>query len=151
MMQQAIHAGAIPQECFAKKNSHCNYAVLTKQFFCNSSQIWHHPVGLGECNFGDCYGRAAHPPTSIALPSQGISVTAICVLLTLMQVMQYFIKTGFGKSSESYGRTPTNPNSGLSQESGTSPPGFLALSLLFVNAYRYQGHGVNVTSLFAGQ
>ncbi len=62
MMQQAIHAGTIPQECFAKKNSHCNYAVLTKQFFCNSSQIWHHPVGLGGCTFGDCLtGQRIHP------------------------------------------------------------------------------------------
>jgi hypothetical protein len=39
MMQQAIKDGAIPQECFAKKNSHCNYAVLIKQFFCNSSRV----------------------------------------------------------------------------------------------------------------
>jgi hypothetical protein len=101
MMQQVIHAGAIPQECFAKKNSHCDYAVLTKQFFCDSSQIWHHSVSLGDCNFGDCYDRAAHPPTGIALRSWGIPVTAIPVLLTLMQVMQYFLKTGFGKSSES--------------------------------------------------
>ncbi len=149
-MQQAIHADAVPQECIAKKNSHCNYAVLTKQFFCNSSQIWHHPVGLGECNFGDCYDRAAHPPTSIALPSWGIPVTAIRVLLTLMQVMQYFLKTGFRESLESYRGTPTNPNSVLGQGSGASPPGFLALSLLIVNAYRCQGHGANVTLAFVG-
>ncbi len=149
-MQQVIHAGAIPQECFAKKNSHCNYAVLTKQFFCDSSQIWHYPVGLGECNFGDCYDQAAHPPTSIALPSWWIPVTAIRVLLTSKQVMQYFHKTGLGKSSESYRSTPTNPNSGLGQGSGASPPGFLALSLLIVNVYRHQGHGANVTSAFVG-
>ncbi len=33
MMQQAVKQGSIPQECFAKKHSHCNYAVLTKYFF----------------------------------------------------------------------------------------------------------------------
>jgi hypothetical protein len=101
MMQQAIHAGAIPQECFAKKNSYCNYAVLTKQFFCDSSQIWHHPVGLRECNFGDRYDWAVHPLTSNALRSWGVPVMAICVLLTLMQVMQCLLKTGFSKSLES--------------------------------------------------
>jgi hypothetical protein len=73
MMQQAIQEGSIPQECYAKKHSHCNYAVLTKQFFCDSSWCLHHPVGLGEYNFGDCYDRAAHPPTSVALQSWGIS------------------------------------------------------------------------------
>ncbi len=59
MMQQAILDGHIPQECFAKKHSHCNNAVLTKQFFCDSSWLLHHPAGLGECNFGDCYDWAA--------------------------------------------------------------------------------------------
>ncbi len=43
MMQQAIQDGRIPQECFAKKHSHCNHAVLTKQFFCDSSWSLHHP------------------------------------------------------------------------------------------------------------
>ncbi len=151
MMQQAINEGSIPQLCFAKKNSHCNYAVLRKQFFCNSSRTWHHPVGLGECDFSDCYDQAAHPPTSIALPRWQIPVMVIRVLLTSMQVMQYFLKTGFGKSSKSYGGTSDSPNSGLGQRSGASPPGFLVLSLLIVNAYRFQGHNAKITLAFVEQ
>jgi hypothetical protein len=96
MMQQAVQDGCIPQECFAKKHSHCNHAVLTKQFFCNSSRSLHHPAGLGECNFGDCYNRAAHPPTSIALQSWGIPMAAIRVLLTSMQTMQYVLRWALG-------------------------------------------------------
>ena len=81
------------------KNSHCNYAVLTKQFFCGSLRVLHHPTGLGECDFGDCYDCAAHPPTSIALQSWGIPKPAIRVLLNTMQTMQYVLKTGFGEST----------------------------------------------------
>jgi hypothetical protein len=33
MMQQVIHDGRIPQECYAKKYSHCKYAVIIKHFF----------------------------------------------------------------------------------------------------------------------
>ncbi len=40
LMQQAVKEGSIPQECFAKKNSHCNHAVLTKLFFCDSLQYF---------------------------------------------------------------------------------------------------------------
>ena len=97
MMHQAIQDGRIPRECYAKKHSHCNYAILTKQFFCDSSWSLHHPAGLGECDFGDRYDRAAHPPMSIALQSWGIPKSAIQVLLRTMQTMQYFLKTGFGK------------------------------------------------------
>jgi hypothetical protein len=46
MMQQASEAGSMPQECYTKKQSHCNFAVLTKQFFCDSSCVLHHPTGL---------------------------------------------------------------------------------------------------------
>ncbi len=126
MMQHTITEGS-----FAKKNSYCNYAVLTKQFFCNSSRTQHHPVGLGECDFDDCYDHAAHPPTSIALRSWGIPVMAIRVLLTSMQVMQYFLKTCFGKSSESYGGSSDSSNSGLGQGSGASPPGFFVIELAY--------------------
>jgi hypothetical protein len=150
MMQQAIQDGRIPQECFAKKHSHCNHAVLTKQFFCNSSRSLHHPAGLGECNFGDCYNRAVHPPTSIALQSWGIPKTAIRLLLSSMQTMQYVPKTGFGESAESYGGTSSSPNSGLGQGSGASPPAFLALSSLIVNAYCHLGHGAKICSSYVG-
>jgi hypothetical protein len=95
MMQQAGWDRAIPKECFAKKHSTCNDTVLAKQFFCDSSCSLHHPAGLGECNFGNCYDQAAHPPTSIALQSCEIPKSAIRVLLTLMQTMQYVLKTGF--------------------------------------------------------
>ena len=151
MMQQAIREGSIPQECFAKKYSHCNHAVLTKQFFCDSSRSLHHPAGLGECDFGDCYDRAAHPPTSIALQSWGIPQTAIRVLLSSMQTMQYVLKTGFGESEESFGGTLTNPNSGLGQGSGASPPAFMALSSLIVNAYRRMGHGAKISSSYTSR
>ncbi len=134
-MQQAIQEGSMPQNCFVKKNSHCNHPVLTKQFFCNSSQVLHHPASLVECDFGDCYDRAAHAPTSIALQSWGIPKSAIRVLLTSMQTMQYILKTGFRESTESFGGTEESPNSGLGQGSRASPPSFMALSSLIVNTY----------------
>jgi hypothetical protein len=148
-MQQDVHDSPIPQECFAKKHSHCNHAVLTKQFFCNSSRSLYHPEGLGECDFGDCYDRAAHPPTSIALQSWGIPMVAIGVLLTLMQTMQYVLKTCFGESASSYGGTAVSPNLGLGQGSGASPPGFMALSSLIINAYRCLGHVAKILSSYS--
>jgi hypothetical protein len=150
MMQQAVRDGLLPQEVFAKKHSHCHHAVLTKQFFCNSSHTLHHPKGLGECNFGDCYDRAAHPPTSIALQSWGIPKSAIRVLLSSIQTMQYVLKTGFGKSEESYSGTESSPNSGLGQGSGASPPAFTALSSLIINSYCQMGHSTKMRSSYFG-
>ena len=148
MMHQAIKSGSIPQECFAKKNSHCNHATLTKQFFCDSSRCLHHAASIGQCNLADCYDRAAHTPTSVALQSWGIPTLAICVLLLSMRTMQYVLKTGFGESSESFCGTTATPNSGLGQGSGASPPAFLALSALIVNAYWQMDHGAKISSSY---
>jgi hypothetical protein len=147
-MQQAIQEGSIPQECFAKKHSHCNHAILTKQFFCNSLRCLHHPAGLGECDFGDCYDCAAHAPMSIALQSWGIPTSAICVRLSTMLTMQYVLKMGFGESTESFGGSANSPISSLGQGSRASPPAFMALSSLIVNAYRRLGHGANIRSTY---
>jgi hypothetical protein len=40
-------------------------------------------------------------------------------------------------------------NSGLGQGSGASPPGFMALSSLIVNAYQHLGHGAKIISLYS--
>ncbi len=148
MMHQAIWDGSIPQECFVKKNSHRNNAVLTKQFFCDSSPSLHHPAGLGECDFRDCYDHAARPPSSIALQSWGILQSALCVILSSMRTMQYVLKTSFGKSSKSFGGTALSPNSGLGQGSGASPPAFMVFSSLIVNAYQQMGHSAWVHSSY---
>jgi hypothetical protein len=71
-MQQVVQDGHIPQKVFAKKRSHCNHAILTKQFFCDSSCSLHHLAGLRKCDFGDCYDHAENPLTSIVLESLGI-------------------------------------------------------------------------------
>jgi hypothetical protein len=68
-----------------------------------------------------------------------------------MQTVQYFLKRGFGKSKGSYGGTVLQPNSGLRQGSGASPPGFMALSSLIVNAYQRMGHGANIWSSYFSQ
>jgi hypothetical protein len=135
MMQQVVQDGPIPQEVFAKKHSHCNHAILTKQLFYNSSRTLHHPAGLGECNFGDCYAHAAHTPTSITIQSWSIPKSAIRVLLSSLQTMQYGLKTRFGKSEECYEGTDSSPTFGLGQGSGASPPAFIALSSLTINSY----------------
>jgi hypothetical protein len=48
-------------------------------------------------------------------------------------------------------RPATQPNSGLGQGSGASPPAFMAPSSLIVNAYRHMGHGTQIYSLYFHQ
>jgi hypothetical protein len=78
MMLSAHDKGQIPIECFARKESNCINAVITKIMLCNKSQTHHHPTCTGSNNFGDCYDRGAHPPASIALLSWVVARNPIC-------------------------------------------------------------------------
>ena len=66
-----------------------------------------------------------------------------------MQTMQYVLKMGFGKSADSYIGTAFSQLTGLGQGSSASPPDFMALSLLIVNAYCRMGHGARIKLSYA--
>jgi hypothetical protein len=67
MMQQAVQDGRIPQEVFAMKHIHCNHAILTKQFFYDSSHTLHHPAGLGETILGTVMIALHTPPQALPI------------------------------------------------------------------------------------
>jgi hypothetical protein len=146
MTAPAKDKGQIPAECYAKKGSNCVNAVITKIMYCDESRTHHHPMCIGGNDFGDCYDRIAHPPASIALQSWGVPREAIGVLLTSMQTMRFFLCTGYGESSSSYGGSEFDCNLGLRQGNAAAGPGFLALSSQIVNAYIGNGHGYHTVS-----
>ena len=58
----------------------------------------------------------------------------VSMMLYVLQTMNFYLKTGFGQSQESYGGTKEDPTMGLAQGNGAASPGFLAVSTLMINA-----------------
>ena len=148
MMAQADAKGCIPDDLFAKKGESCDSAVMTKVFFSDISRTMHRPASLTMNDFGDCYDRSAHTVQAVALRANGIPKEAVRVMLTCLRLMQFFVRTGFGESEESFGGTEENPLGGLGMGSGSAPPSFAVLSVLIVNAYKRMGHGAKLTSAY---
>ncbi len=127
MLASAQEKDQISIECFAKKNSNCINAVMTKVVFCNELCTHHHPTCIGGNNFGNCYDRMAHPPASMALQSFGVPRPAIRVLLLAMQTMRFFLRTGYGKLDRSYGGSMEDRTLGLGQDNAAAGPGFFSI------------------------
>ncbi len=68
----------------------------------------------------------------------------VAMSLYALQTMNFYLKTGFGQLTMSYGGTVDDPTMDFAQGNGMAPPGFLALSTLMINVYKRLGHGVNV-------
>jgi hypothetical protein len=62
--------------------------------------------------------------------------------------MRFFLRTGFGKSSESYGGSKKDCTLRLGQGNAAAGPSFLALSSLIVNSYLQKGHGAHLVSSY---
>jgi len=58
-----------------------------------------------------------------------------------MQTTRYFLQTGFGESTQSYGGSMEDRMQGYGQGNAAAGPGFLAISAQIVNAYLREGHG----------
>jgi hypothetical protein len=125
--------------------------MMTKLFICNESRIHHHDAVLEGCDFLDCYDRIAHNVTGVSLRAWGVPQPAINILLETMETMRFFLRTGFGESTQSYGGTHEERLAGFGQGNAASGPGFTALSSLIVNAYLRDGYGAQIYLSFYKQ
>jgi hypothetical protein len=148
MIGSALERNLIPGKCFSKKGSKCINAVMTKIFICNESRAHHHDACIVGNNFGNCYNRATHPIVALLLWSFGVPQPAINVLLETMETMRFFLQTGFGESKTLYGGSHKECLAGYGQGNAAAGPGFIAMSLLIVNAYLRDGIGARIYSSY---
>ncbi len=151
MIGTALEQNLIPGKCFSKKGSNCINAVTTKIFICDKSRIHHHDACIAGNDFGDCYDWAVHPIAALLLRSFGVPQPAINNLLETTETMRFFLRTGFGESKTSYGRSHEERLAGYGQGNAAAGPGFTAMSSLIVKAYLRNEYGARIYSSYYKQ
>ncbi len=119
----ALEKKLIPGECFSKRGSNCIRTVMTKIFICDESQIHHHDMVLEGCNFAECYDRIAHNVAGMSLQAWVFPQPAINILLETMEMMGFFLRTGFGESKQSFGGMHEERLAGYGQGNAALGPG----------------------------
>jgi hypothetical protein len=64
--------------------------------------------------------------------------------------MQFFLKTGFGLATTSYGGSKDNPYMGLVQGSGAALAAWTAISTVMLASYKFRGYGANFLAGWSG-
>jgi hypothetical protein len=72
------------------------------------------------------------------------------VMLSVLQTIQFFVRTGFGDGVSSYGGTKADPLGGLGQGNGAAPQAFTVVCSLLIMAYINMGHEVKVETAVTG-
>ena len=91
MMGLCGEKNVIAEDLFAKKNSQCIDATTSKTFVGNVAKVMHHPAAISKMDFSDCYDRAVHNVSSIALQAHGVPRKSVVLMLSALQTMQFFL------------------------------------------------------------
>jgi hypothetical protein len=143
--------GTLPPEQGATKGKTPLDTSMLKQLFYDQANILHEDCSSSSTDAAYCYDSANHAACSIALQAVSVPMNMVQCYLTSVQRMQYFLQTGFGLSTYSYGGTPDSISMGLTQGSGASPGAWSAISTVIVGAYKQQGYGAQLYSGWSGE
>jgi hypothetical protein len=143
LKQHCRKHGLVPPEQFTKSCTTCEEASLVKNLICNNSHILHNSLSITSVDMDQCFDRAQSSIAGVAARAHGVSQGSTTLMLKTMQLMQYFVKSGFGVAdTPSFEGTPLELLMGLGQGSGAAPIGMRGVVTLAVNLYKTLGHGM---------
>jgi hypothetical protein len=136
--------GLVPPEQFAKSKSSCEEASVVKNLVCDDARILHNSLAITSVDLDQCFKRSARPIAGVAARAHKVSRQLTHLMLSTMQMMEYFIKSGFDIAKELSFCGSTNARlMGLGQGSGAAPIGMRSMITLVDNSYKRLGHGMN--------
>jgi hypothetical protein len=102
-------------------------------------------AGLASVDADNCYDRIAHAIASLVFQAFGVPLSASEAMLTTIQEMKFFLRTGFGDSTDFASSTLSIKTQGLCQGNGASPAGWAVVSICILSAHKKRGHGAHFT------
>jgi hypothetical protein len=100
MLQTARKYKLMPEEVFSKRNRLADDGTLIKVLFYDIVCQTRLPVGISAVDADNYYNRIAHPIASKVFQALGVPKEAIISMLTTIQDMKFFLRTGFGDSND---------------------------------------------------
>jgi hypothetical protein len=76
--------------------------------------------------------------------AMGVPINTTVLMLTTIQDMKFFLRTGFGDSTAFAGTTGEVEAQGLCQGNGAAPAGWLTTNITMIRAPKRKDHGVHL-------
>jgi hypothetical protein len=114
--------------------------MLTKTLFYNVTCQARVPAAIASVDASNCYDRIAHAVASLVFQAFRVPESAISSMLSMIENMKFFLRTGFEDSTKFAGGGIQIKTQGLTQGNGASPAGWAVISIVILNAHRKKGH-----------
>jgi hypothetical protein len=141
----------MPEEVYSKRNRLAEDGTLSKVLLYDIVRQLRQSAGLTSVDADNCYNHIAHPMASMVFQAFGKPTPAIESMLTMIQNMKFFLRTGYG-NSEGYAGGDQNDikdpirMQGMCQGNGTSPMVWTVTSIPMIAMHKRKGHGAHLTA-----
>ncbi len=95
LLQMVRKYKLMPEDVFSKRNRLANDRTLIKVLFYDIIRQTRLPAGISVVDADYCYDRITHPIVSMVFQALGVPQEAIILMLTTIQDMKFFLRTGF--------------------------------------------------------
>ena len=146
MLDTARANGLIPAEQYSEKQSTADDGSFDKVLQGDISRQRRLPMSIISADAANCYDRVHHALMALLFLCIGVQVGSIAAMLSSIQLMKFFLRTGWGESSRYIGGDILKILHGLCQGNGAAPAAWLVLSSLLVAVYKSLGFGAKMES-----
>jgi hypothetical protein len=146
MIHKAREEGLIPPEIFSTEGATAEDGSFGKGLVTDISRQSRINMAITSNDAESCYNRIAHAMLSLILQAMTVGKGAITAMLIPIQIMCFFLRTGFGESKTSMGGNPNSRTQGLCQGNTASPAGWEILCATMLRCHQRRGHGALLVS-----
>ena len=139
-LEKLTSLGLLPEEHYSRKGSMAEDACLEKTLTLDISRQSRAPMALISVDAAQCYDRVHPVLMSLVWLALVENFHVVVLLLTVLQQMRVYTRTGFGDSESFFGGPESSrPLCGLGQGSKAAPASWLQLSSMIINAFKSSG------------
>ncbi len=143
----------MPEEVYSEQNRLAEDKTLSKILFYDV--VWQlcRPAGLASVDANNCYNRIAHLIASMIFQAFGVPTLAIVSMLSTIQNIQFYLRTGYHDSKGYAGGATENTvdmikPQGMCQGNGASPAAWAVTTIPMITAHRKKGHSAHFIAPF---
>ena len=123
MMKLARNNGLVPEEIYSEKGKTTEDAILQQVLLFDIARQLQRPLLAASVNAEQCCGRIAHATAALKLWAYKVRQSSVASMLTLIQSMEYYLRTGFGES-KTYSGGAEDPKQGSCRDMAADQLGF---------------------------
>ena len=146
MLDHARANGIIPSEQYSEKQNTAEDGTFDKILQADVSRQLKQRMSIVSADAANCYDRVHHALMALVYLCLGVDLGAVISMLRSIQLMKFFLRTGWGESETYIGGNAEKILHGLCQGNGAAPASWLALSSILVRIYRAMGFGAKMES-----